>query len=165
MLALLALLVLAPSARAEDTYTVHYCRAPGGGLADTTAFSDINPKARLGRNCPGQGVSAGPPIAEFSQLEGFSVRYAVPAATRLVGYDLYRTVTVSAGWNYCSTPTRPTVWTPTSSSAAGGGAARGSATGPSRRRHASASAASTAAASTSTSTAIPARAQPAARRA
>ena len=104
MLALLALLVLAPSARAEDTYTVHYCRAPGGGLADTTAFSDINPKARLGRNCPAEGVSAGPPIADFSQLEGFSVRYAVPASTRLVGFDLYRTVTVSAGWNYSLYP-------------------------------------------------------------
>ena len=100
MLALLALLILAPSARAEDTYTVHHCRTPWGGAADTTAFSDNNPKARLGRNCPATGVSAGPPTASFAPLEGFSVRYGVPPSTRLVGYDLYRTVAVSPGWNY-----------------------------------------------------------------
>lgn len=100
MLALLALLVVVPSARAEDTYTVHYCRTPAGSAADTTAFTDINAKARVGADCPAHGVSAGPPTADFGDLEGFGIRYRVPPATRLVGYDLYRTVRVTPNWNY-----------------------------------------------------------------
>jgi hypothetical protein len=96
---LLALLVPGAAA-AQDTYTVHYCQAPGGGAATTEGLSAISGAAATVTACPQQGVASGPPTANFTLLQGFGIRYRVPADTRLARYVLHRTVTVPAPWNY-----------------------------------------------------------------
>jgi hypothetical protein len=100
LLAGLLLLMLPRTAAAQDSYTVHYCQSPVGGAATTEGLSAISGFAGLAYACPGAGVASGPPTADFALLQGFGIRYRVPADTRLASYVLYRTVSVPAPWNY-----------------------------------------------------------------
>jgi hypothetical protein len=95
------LALLAPgTAAAQDTYTVHHCQSPSGAAATTEGLSAISGHAVLRSACPDQGVASGPPTADFTLLQGFGIRYRVPADTRLASYVLYRTVAMPAPWNY-----------------------------------------------------------------
>jgi hypothetical protein len=98
--ALLVLLGVPGAAAAQDTYTVHHCRSPAGTGATTEGLSAISAYAVLGDACPAGGVVSGPPTATFTTLQGFGIRYRVPADTRLAGYVLYRTVSVPPQWNW-----------------------------------------------------------------
>jgi hypothetical protein len=100
LVALLAL-ALPASARAQDTYTVHYCQAPGGGLGSVDGLTAISGAAGLGFDCPAAaGAHSGPPTSAFGHLEAFGIRYRVPADTRLASFVLYRTIAVPPPWNY-----------------------------------------------------------------
>jgi hypothetical protein len=100
LLGALLALALPATARAQDTYTVHYCQAPGGGVGSVDGFSAISGAAGLGFACPAAGVSSGPPTSQFGTLEAFGIRYRVPADTRLASFVLWRTVAVPPPWNY-----------------------------------------------------------------
>ena len=100
LLTVLVALALPGAARAQDSYTVHYCQTPAGAPGSLEGFSAISGAAGLGPACPRPGLAAGPPVSEFAQLQGFGIRYRVPPDTRLAAYDLYRSVALSPQWNY-----------------------------------------------------------------
>jgi hypothetical protein len=95
-----ALLACAP-ARAEDTYTVSYCRGPAGQAASTDGLTAVDAtKAPLASACPGGALSAGPPTGTFKALNAIGIVYRVPPGTRLTSYTLYRTVALNNYFNW-----------------------------------------------------------------
>src|SRR3954471_23776433 len=96
---LLALLACAAAA-ADDTYTVHYCQGPSGQAASDEGFTPVSGKALLASVCPAIGVASGPPALSFVQGEGLGIYYRVPPSTRLVGYTLYRSVSLNNYFNW-----------------------------------------------------------------
>ena len=100
-LVLLLALALPTAARAQDTYTVHHCQTPDGGLGSVEGLSPVSGAAGLGRHVSGERRwRPARRCASSRTLEGFGIRYRVPADTRLARYTLYRTVGLSPGWNY-----------------------------------------------------------------
>ena len=98
----IAVLVLAlpGAAAAQDTYTVHYCQAPGGSVATTEGLARDERLCGARVRLPAQGVASGPPTVAFSTLQGFGIMYRVPADTRLASFVLYRTVSAPSQWNW-----------------------------------------------------------------
>jgi hypothetical protein len=96
---LLALIFCVPAA-ADDTYTVFYCRGPSGQAASVDGMTPVSGKALLANACPGSGLSSGPPALQFGNGEGMGIYYRVPPNTRLVGYTLYRTVSLNNYFNW-----------------------------------------------------------------
>jgi hypothetical protein len=100
LLAVLGALALPGGARAQDTYTVHYCQAPGGGLGSMDQLTGASGNAGLSFDCPRNGVSSGPSVHAVDKFGFWGIRYRVPADTRLVSYALHRTAVMPPQWNY-----------------------------------------------------------------
>jgi hypothetical protein len=96
----LGLLVAPAAARAQDTYTVHYCQDPADRAGSTEGLSAVSGAAGLNQACPAPGLSSGPPTSAFALLQGFGIRYQVPPDTQLASFVLYRTVVLSPQWNW-----------------------------------------------------------------
>src|SRR5688572_14959439 len=99
LLCLFLLLVAAPAARADDTYTVDSCATAGGAAATTAGWTASN-SGNVALRCPRPGISASEPPGSTPQLGGFNLTFTAPAPARIAGYRLWRSAELAAGWNY-----------------------------------------------------------------
>jgi hypothetical protein len=93
--------LLAAPASAQDTYTTSTCRGPDGRPAPTAGWSPGGeaPMVKADRCAAGDSLVIGPSTAESGRSKA-TWAFNAPAATRIAGFSLWRTVRNGAGWNY-----------------------------------------------------------------
>jgi hypothetical protein len=103
-----ALLLLgAAPARADDTYTVDSCLTAAGTAATVDGWS-FNRAGIQQLACPRPGITASEPPGPSGNLEGFNLTFTAPPPAQIVGYRLWRRVTLQPNWNYTLYRTAPT---------------------------------------------------------
>jgi hypothetical protein len=100
--AVAALLLFVPGAAAADTYTVDTCATASGAPATVEGWAHEGNAYRAGIDCPGTGIvgvepAAGPAYPDVIQ---FALYFSAPAGTRIAGFRLWRTVTLTSAWVY-----------------------------------------------------------------
>ena len=93
----------AASARADDVYSISTCRAPDGKPAPTAGWMSGGdaPITKVDNCAKGGALTAGPSTAEAGRSK-VTWTFTAPAATRIAGYSLYRTVrpVTGSGWSW-----------------------------------------------------------------
>jgi hypothetical protein len=92
-------LVLAPPAWGQDFYTVDSC-ATGTGAAASADGWTFNRAGTQSRTCPRPGIVASEPSSASTVLQGFNTTFSAPAGARILGYRLWRSVSLRPNWNY-----------------------------------------------------------------
>src|SRR3954468_19901519 len=105
VLVAVAALMTTASARADDVYTTSTCRGPGGKPAPTAGWvpSGDAPMTKRDSCSTGGALTIGPSTADSPRSSAIW-SFTAPAATRIAGYSIYRTVRTATGsgwsWNW-----------------------------------------------------------------
>jgi hypothetical protein len=94
-----ATLGFATPASAQDFYTVDSCATATGAAASADGWS-FNRAGTQSRTCPRPGIVASEPSSASTVLQGFNTTFSAPAGSRIIGYRLWRSVSLRANWNY-----------------------------------------------------------------
>src|SRR4051812_27395791 len=103
MLLLLVLMVVpVATADAADTYAVDTCATGSGGPATITGWGFGGNAYRPVFACPDSGVyvQEPPPGVAYPDRIDFRMTFSAPAGTRIAGYRIWRTVTLTSAWTY-----------------------------------------------------------------
>ena len=94
-----ATLGFATPASAQDFYTVDSCATATGAAASADGWS-FNRAGTQSRTCPRPGIVASEPSSASTVLQGFNTTFSAPAGARIIGYRLWRSVSLRPNWNY-----------------------------------------------------------------
>jgi hypothetical protein len=104
LLVLVFAVLAVPTAPAlgADTYAVDTCATASGGPATTAGWQHEGNAYRAGISCPQTGITAVEPVAGpvYPDLIQFALYFNAPDGTRITGFRLWRSVTLTSAWTY-----------------------------------------------------------------